>query len=186
MVECLWEGYEVTMFNAISQLRKQIIENELAVTHSEDRWIASFEWFPPATFEQIQEVEERLSFSLPHDHKKFLSEISNGAVLFHEKEYSQWGFKLFSTLEIVEKQHEWKKSFPVTWKSSIIAFGKLFGEANVLVFDLRRPTKDSLSYMVLEGNAYDKFSDWAILSRSFHEWLDHLVTAQGDKYWLWK
>lgn len=173
------------MFNSLSQLQKQLSQGELTVTHSGNTWLASFEWFPPANPEQIRIIDYQLSLSLPQDYKKFLGEISNGAVLFRDKEYSQWGFRLFSTTEIVEKQQEWIKSLPSTWNANLVAFGELLGDANVLAFDLTRPTKDFLSYTVLEGNAYDKFSDWAVLSRSFHEWLDHLITAQGDKYWLW-
>lgn len=174
------------MFNSLLQLQKQLSdEKNLCVTHSGDTWSAYFDWFPPASIEQIQNIEKQLSISLPKDYKKFLGEISDGAVLFWDKEYSQWGFKMFNTKEMVAEQQVWRKSLPTTWNSGLIAFGKLFGEANVLAFDLSRPTSDLSSFAVLEGNAYDKFSDWPVLSRSFHEWLDHLITAQGDKYWLW-
>jgi hypothetical protein len=179
------DGSQGNIFNTLYQLQKQLADNQLTVIHSGISWVTSFEWFPPVSHEEIQKVETQLSCSLPQDYKKFLTDVSNGAILFYDKEYGQWGYKLFNVMEILEKQYEWEKNLPRTWKSGLIAFGELFGEANVLVFDLRRPTNDSLSCMVLEGNAYDELSNWAILSRSFHEWLDHLITAQGDKYWLW-
>ena len=186
MVAKIWTRFGVVMFNTLLLLQKQLVENQLAVVHSGRSRMASFEWQPPAGIEQIQAVEQQLSVSLPQDYQKFLGEISNGAVLFHDKEYGQWGFKLFGTTEIVEKRHEWQRSLPTSWESGLVAFGELFGEANALVFDTRQLTKDSLSCRVLESNTHDKFSDWVILSRSFHEWLEHLVIAQGQKFWLWR
>jgi len=173
------------MFNTLSIFQKQLVGNQLSVLHKNTSWTASFEWFKPANLEQIQEVEQQLSLALPQDYKMFLNEISNGAILFHDKEYGQWGFKLFGTKELVEMQTKWKNSLPIDWNTRLIAYGELFGEANALVFDLRKPTKDSLSCRVLESNAYDEFKDWTVLSRSFHEWLEHLIIAQGNKYWLW-
>jgi hypothetical protein len=184
VVEQIWK--EVGVFNALLALQKQLVENQLMVVQSDNSWMASFEWFTPASRGQINEIEKQLSLSLPQDYRKFLNEISNGAVLFYDKKYGQWGVRLFGTTELVEKQAKWKKSLPVTWASNLFAYGELFGEANALVFDLKRPTKDSMSYMVLETNAHDKFDDWVSMSRSFHEWLEHLVIAQGHKYWLWK
>ena len=35
-----------------------------------------------------------------------------------------------------------------------------------------------MSYAVLETNVHDPIEEWTIASRSFHEWLDHLITAQ--------
>ena len=80
----------------------------------------------------------------------------------------------------------WQRSLPTVPWSKFIAFAELFGEANVMVFDLERPFKSGLSFAVLEGNAYDSTEYWLTASRSYHEWLNHLVTAQGDKYWTWK
>ena len=42
------------------------------------------------------------------------------------------------------------------------------------------------SFSILLGDTIDRFADWKIVSRSFHEWLDHLIMSQGDYYWDWK
>jgi hypothetical protein len=174
---------EVNMFTTLFQLQNRLAQGQLSVTHAGYTFVASFEWFHPAGSEQIQAVEKQLSLNLPSDYNFFLGEISNGAVLYRDVNYSQWGFKLYGTTEIIEKQREWKKSLPFDWNPNLVAFGELFGESNVLVFDLSKLTQGLSNYAVLEGNPYDEFDDWTVISSSFHEWIDHLITAQGAKYW---
>lgn len=72
-----------------------------------------------------------------------------------------------------------------TSKYYYIVFCELYGEANAMIFDLKNPSPDMEGSSVLEADRLDQVRDWVKASRSFHEWLDHLVTAQGDKYWLW-
>jgi hypothetical protein len=136
--------------------------------------------------EQVQDVQDRFGNQIPKDYTAFLTQISNGAILFFDAQYSQWGFRLFSTDELIGKQAYCQKSIPVDWESWFIAFGELYGEANVMVFDLSQPTMNNDSLAVVEANALDPIIHWPIASRSFDEWLDHQITAQGDKYWLWK
>jgi hypothetical protein len=173
------------MFDALTQLQKQLRANALTVVHAGHTWTASFEWSAPARLAEILETEKQLAFPIPDDYRKFLAESSDGALLFVDREFGQWGYRLFGITEMAEKQEAWKKSLPATWDPNLLAFGELLGEANVLVFDMTKPTENASSYTVLEANAYERSKDWPVLSRSFHEWLDHLITAQGDKYWSW-
>lgn len=175
------------MFEAIKLLKQKLPENnQLMVTHSGHSWKASFHWFEPASEKRVQIVNERLRNQLPSDYIEFLTQISNGAILFYDVEYGQWGFRIYGTEELVEKQVHWQNSIPADWYSRFIAFCELYGEASVMVFDISRPTAHHGSHAVVETDAIDPINDWPTASRSFHEWLDHLITAQGDKYWAWK
>lgn len=175
------------MFDAINLLKKRLSQdNRLEVAHSSHSWQASFQWFEPASKQQAQGVQETFENQLPKDYVAFLTQISNGAILFHDAQFGQWGFGIYGTEELTEKQAHWQQSIPVDWKSRFIAFCELYGEAHVMVFDLSRPAKDNESYSILEASALDPIQYWPTASRSFNEWLDHLITAQGDKYWLWK
>ena len=175
------------MFEAIVVLRQQLSPDQhLEVVHAGHVWRASFQWSQPTSNSEVLDIQSQLDKPLPEDYKAFLIQIANGAVLFYDIQYGQWGFKLYSTSELLEKQNIWQKSFPRTWRPNFIAFAELFGEANVMVFNLDMPTKDLTGCAAMEGNAYDPVDYWPIASRSFQEWLDHLITAQGDKYWEWK
>jgi hypothetical protein len=176
------------MFESIKTLRDRLSkEDELEVIHGSHSWMSSFEWHPPVPINTIDQIERNLATSLPVDYKDFLTNLSDGGTLFYDKEFGQWGIKLFRASEIDQKQETWRNSIPsLDWSKRFIAFAELYGEASAMVFDLTRPTQDSISYAVLETSVFDPVDEWAVASRSFHEWLDHLITAQGDKYWEWK
>jgi len=175
------------MFEAITILRGRLSEeNQLEVFHGGFRWFASFQWRPITTDVVLNETQLQLGTTLPKDYCIFLTEVSNGAILFHDSVHGQWGYKIYSVEELYEKHMLWKRSIPTTWQPNFLAFAELFGEANLLLFDLARPSSDKDGCSILEGSAYDPVEYWPIASESFHEWLDHLITAQGDKYWLWR
>lgn len=160
--------------------------NQLEVIHSGHLWNASFQWFTPASNKQVQIVQEKFENQLPLDFIDFLTQISNGTTLYYDSQYGQWGFRIYGTEELIEKQEYWQISIPLDWKTQFIAFCELYGEANVMVFDLKRPSMNNDSVAIVEASSLDPIRNWPTVSRSFHEWLDHLITAQGDKYWLWK
>ncbi|MCC7361266.1 MAG: SMI1/KNR4 family protein [Anaerolineales bacterium] len=175
------------MFNEIALLRQRLTQHgTLDVMHASHLWTVTFEWLQPAAKSQVETAEDLIGIALPKDYAEFLTNVSNGATLFKDIKYGQWGFKLYGTDEVVTKQQFWGINFPKTWNTRLLAFAETLGEANVLVLNLDRGSRDSSGCAVLEGNAIDPVSNWPTLSRTFHEWLDHLVTAQGDKYWEWK
>jgi hypothetical protein len=173
------------MFKQIINLRSRLSDlNELDVVHDSHLWRARFEWSYPASEEKIKTLTLQIPSNLPADFIIFLSKIANGAVLYYDKVYGQWGYKIYGTEDIVEKQEYWHKCIPIDQWSQFIVFAELYGEATIMVFDLDRPSRDKNSFAVLEASAYDPVDEWRIASKSYHEWLDRLVTAQGDKYWV--
>jgi hypothetical protein len=175
------------MFAGVSLLRQRAsADNRIEVAHGGHLWTAGFEWFPPVSNVTILEAQRQLSKSLPKDYVAFLSHISNGALMFHDLEYGQWGFKIYDSSELLEKQRLWQHSLEGKWRSHFVAFAENLGEEYVMVFDLERSIMNGLSCAVVQGSPYDPVDNWSIASRSFHEWLDHLVTAQGAKYWEWR
>jgi hypothetical protein len=172
------------MFEPILSLRKKLPpERLLEVTHGDYTWTARFEWQPPL---KDLLMPEELGKSLPRDFLTFLKEVANGCILYYDAIYGQWGYKIYRVEELESKQDLWQLSLGEKWRNEFVAFAELYGEANVLLFDLSLPTADSSSFTIREGNPNDVAEDWPIVSRSFHEWLDHLITAQGAKYWEWK
>ena len=172
------------MFNAILALKEEFPTGQIMpVNHGGYKWKARFEWQPP--FGNAS-VDHELNLQLPKDYLHFLKELANGCIMFYDTEYGQWGYKIYSIEEIKSKQELWRSSLGERWKGRFVAFSELYGEANVLLFDLDFPTQDLSSFAIREGNPYEISDNWPIVSRSFHEWLDHLITAQGDKYWEWK
>lgn len=174
------------MFESIALLRKRLSsKSQLEVTHAAYVWTASFGWNEPVKSSEINDIEYTLGFRLPEDYKAFLTNVSNGATLYYDVYYGQWGYKLYGLEDLISKQAYWQYGVLGKWPPIFIAFAELYGEANVMLFNVNKPSNDSTGYAVLEGNAYEPMTDWPMASRSFHEWMDHLITAQGDKYWDW-
>jgi len=178
------------MENIIKQIdylkQKLAVVPSLEVNHSGFVWQASFEWFTPATSETISEVEAQLNICLPSDYVAFLAQCTNGAMLFRDVQYGQWGFKLYPIEDLPKKQAFWQDSFQTGWQSEFLVFAEMLGEANALLLDLRNIKENKMACPVVEANAIDSIDEWLVASRSFHEWLDHLMVAQGAKYWEWR
>ena len=170
------------MFSSIAMLKKRLSpEGKIEVVHDAYSWTARFDWSLP---NKNLSYNEEQNLHLPQDFVTFLKEVADGCVLFYDPD-GQWGYKIYSYEELTSKQSFYKKIFAEKWSENFVAFAELCGEANALFFDLRVPSYDLASYAIRE-TSIDKSENWMIVCRSFHEWLDHLVTAQGGKYWEWK
>jgi hypothetical protein len=175
------------MFAEFRKFKNQLPKNNiLQISQSGLLWSAEFEWYAPTDATRISEIEGQASINLPQDYRIFLSEVSDGAILFREKEYSQWGFIIYGTRDLIPKQALWRKSLPLSPWKNLIAFGEFLGEANVLAFDIRKRNIANDGYLILEGSAYDEFQKWTVVAESFQLWTRHLIESHGDKYWLKK
>lgn len=171
------------MFESINLLRNEIFPNQLLeVVHGDYKWTAKFEWKSPAG-DTLSESSITIKKSLPSDFIEFLSSITNGCILYYDEKFGQWGFEIYSIEEIPVKQDVWKKQLGLDLKDNYVVFAEMRGESHVLLFDLNQLSNDMISFAVIEGNPLDDVKDWPRISRSFHEWLDHLIISQGDKYW---
>ena len=176
---------EQRLDSVIAMLEKRAApDNRLEVVHGAHVWTAGFQWRAGASDAEIQQAEQALGRDIPADYCALLR-THNGAILYKDLKYGQWGFRLYGADELGIKNQEWRDNLRGKWRESFLAFCESLGDANVLVFDTSRPSPDGRSYAVLESSAFDPPEEWPTASRSFHDWLEHLVTAQGDKYWQW-
>ena len=154
------------MFEPINILRQQLSnENKIEVIHGSHIWQAAFDWHPPASVISVDQAECHLGTALPSDYKYFLTEISDGGTLFYDKQYGQWGYRLYGASDILKKQLLWQKSIPsIEWGSRFLAFAELYGEASALVFDLTQPSQDLISCAVIETNVFTPVDEWAVVS----------------------
>jgi len=173
-------------FRSISVLRESFLRNnQLRVQHSHRIWMASFVWADPSSVELIKDIEKQLGMKIPEDLSVFLTTVSNGAILYRNIEDAMTGYSLYSIDEYLEKQERWRRSLGELWLPQFLAIGEITSENRPILFDSSTPTKDGTSCKLMEGNPYDPVKYWLKLSDSFHEWIDHLVSAQGAQYWLW-
>ena len=167
---------------SIESLKKRLKAGNILTTQNENGFIndVEFEWKNPATNDDIEKFETNNKIILPCKFKEFLR-ISNGATLFKDVEYGQWGCKVLGLEEIMEVT-ALVKGQGCELKADWIVFATWFGDTDVLVFDLSK--KDFKDY-ILDGERCEAIEDWVNIKGNFEKWLDRLIVSQGAKYWRW-
>jgi hypothetical protein len=175
-----------TIFESVTSLKEGLDgSNTLKIIHPGAFWATSFAWNAPNN--QVVENLAKLNIkNLPKDLIGFWSSISDGAILYLDQKYGQWGYRIYSSTEIMDQQQQWKQLFVDNWESNFMAIGEIIDEAHPVVAVTNEYFKDAISCSLYEGNPLDPIRNWTKIASSFHEWLDRLITAQGAKYWDWK
>lgn len=146
-------------------------------------WKAHFTFNEPATREDLEAVKRQVQLPLSPTYEQFLLHC-DGALLYYDDEYGQWGFHLYGTQELF-LANEQQKDIHEDWPLTYLTFAESFGDADILVFDVAQPVENDTDYRVLDGDSADYPREWVVAAPSFGDWLDRLVVAQGAKYWRW-
>jgi hypothetical protein len=178
------EGYDGIM--ALTTLRAKLdADSSMEVIHENGcLWRPTFRFHPSATDEEIDALKMRLAFPLPQAYEHFLR-YSNGAVLYYGT-YGQWGFQLYGTHELVEKNEARKHIYKEDWPATYLVFAESFGDSDVLLFNGTQKADGQWEYWVLDGDSGYPPGQYRMLTKHFGNWLDRLVVAQGAKYWRWR
>lgn len=176
-----------TLFPSVFSLKKVLGDkNSLQIIHPDAIWTASFEWNNPIEKNQENIAENLFESVLPRDLFEFWKQISDGAVLYYDQRYGQWGYRIYSSSEISNQQLHWKKLFDNQWKPNFIAIGEIIDDAHPIIAIFNEISKANMDYSLYEGNPLDPIEYWVKIASSFHEWVDRLITAQGAKFWDWR
>jgi hypothetical protein len=144
-------------------------------------WIASFTFAEPAGNDALSKMKQQ--WMLPSSYEQFLL-IHNGASLYREKKYGQWGFHIYNTQELLSKNELWHSIYE-DLPPSYLVFAESLGDSDLLIIDTNRQSKIPQEYYILDGDTASPIASWSLIARSFGEWLNYLVVAQGAKYWRW-
>ena len=169
---------------SISALKKRLSDNNTLIVQNEDGNIseAGFIWNFPVTLEEIQSFEKNNKIELPIEYIEFL-QISNGAILFKDMEYGQWGCKILGLNEILAVTNELKQ-YGLQLKPFYIPFATWLGDGDVLLFSMDKYKTDRKNY-IIDGDEGYRADEWEYINGNFKKWLDRLIVAQGAKYWRW-
>ena len=144
-------------------------------------WRASFSFEPPVKLESLEQIQTR--WPIPLSYEQFLL-YCDGALLYYDDVYGQWGFRFYGTSELLAKNALWQKLYD-GWSSSFLVFAESLGDSDLLLIDANRQSDIAGESCVLDGDTGYPVSTWRVIARSFGDWLDRLVVAQGAKYWRW-
>jgi len=168
----------------IDILKKRLSEKNTLFVQDEGGYFEEMgiEWFDPISEKEIDKFEKDNNIILPEGYKEFL-QISNGAVLFKDIKYGQWGCKILSIYEIIPKTSE-MKNYGLDFSDSWIVFAEWLGDSDLLLFDLEKYYKENSSY-IIDGQEMEKIENWKNIKGNFENWLERLIVSQGAKYWHW-
>lgn len=164
------------MFERIIDLKNSTFPEGYLNIEGENAWKAWFKWGKTLSAEEADFLHK--TSDIPTDYLEFLRIVADGAIIYYEQEFGQWGFELFSHKEFALKQGFWRENLVLPNNTRYLAFCELYGENTVLVFD----TTDT-KLCVLEANCYFPPTEWTRVAHSLDEWLDQLIDNGGEKYW---
>lgn len=143
---------------------------------------SGFEWKTPATAGEIQDFETKYGITMPNSFKDFLK-ITNGATLFKDVLYGQWGCKIHGLDEMIDVTNQ-VNNWGYNLKQGWLVFATWLGDCDILVFDLNKNVAEGNSY-IIDGEQGERMDDWINIRGDFSKWIDRLIVAQGAKYWRW-
>ena len=168
----------------IETLKRRLTVNNTLFVQNESGFSGEmgFEWKEPATALEINDFEEKHNIILPEDFKRFLK-VSNGAILFEDIQYGQWGCKIYGLDEITDITNE-VKGWGYELKPEWLVFATWLGDCDILIFDLNK-SKNGINNYIIDGEQGERIEDWTNIKGNFEKWIDRLIVAQGAKYWRW-
>ena len=184
MVAGLLKNKEKLVMKSIETLKNRLTVNNTLFVQNENGFTGEmgFEWREPASDLEIKKFEIQHNIILPADFKKFLK-ISNGAILFKDIQYGQWGCKIYGLDEIIDISNhvkDWWYELKPEW----IVFATWLGDCDILIFDLTK-SKNGINHYIIDGEQGEEVGDWINIKGNFEKWIDRLIVAQGAKYWRW-
>src|SRR5579863_1083146 len=128
---------------ALAVLRSKLdATSHLEVIHEGGySWKAFFHFQEAGTKEEIEMVKTQMGLSLPTAYEQFLV-FCNGAQLYNDNVYGQWGFHFYGTRELLSKNLERKRPYGEAWPVSYLIFAESLGDADLLVLDVSQNTKE--------------------------------------------
>ena len=144
-------------------------------------WSAAFSFAKKAEESMITQVEKSMKVKLPDEYKEFLLSVANGATLYYDEKYGQWGYKLYGTNELANEYANWRFIFFGNLGEKFIIIGQLMDELHPIIM---RENDDQI-FTLLEGNPLEPYDEWLKIADSLEEWFERLITSQGAKYWDW-
>jgi hypothetical protein len=104
---------------------------------------------------------------------------TNGAMLFEDVTYGQWGIKLLSAAESAQRTAEERADRPAELRPDDIVIGEFLGDQELLIL----APGESGDRRVLVALPLDKRDEWYGAAPSVADFLDRYYDALGDKYW---
>jgi len=155
--------------------------SEPRIAHHQERAVAvplvcRFE--AAATSNVLADVSSK--FAVPPDLLDFWR-FSNGASLFIDETYGQWGLRLLPATVAIEETKNFEVARSTDVRLGDLVVGKFLGDADVLLLRCDQTAEDYGSLVV--ALPLDERSDWDRIAPSLEGFLRAYARTHGEKFW---
>jgi hypothetical protein len=106
---------------------------------------------------------------------------SDGADIFKDETYGQWGLRVLPPAEIKDSTCRERIRSPNDVYESDFVVGEFYGDSDQLLIDASKA--DQGEFPVVVKLPIDGRNAWPRVAESFGEFLERYVAAEGDKFW---
>lgn len=118
--------------------------------------------------------------TLPQEVREFYL-MTDGAILFKDYAYGQWGLKLYRLGELAGVTQSFFKERIRDSVEGDLIIGEFVGDSDLLLLRCDTSSNDFGSVVVV--SAIDSRVDWDVAATEFLSFLSKLTSHDGDKYW---
>ncbi len=129
-------------------------------------------------------VEESRLSSVDVNFPKEAKELyltADGAALFKDDEYGQWGLRLFRFDEVDDQTSRYLRERSKDSIAGDRIIGEFTGDSDLLLLRCDPQSNDFGSVIVV--SAIDQRTNWDVAAKDLGSFLQKYYTFQGDKYW---
>jgi hypothetical protein len=106
---------------------------------------------------------------------------SNGAMLFEDKQYGQWGLRLYSVSSALARTAEFAADRSTEYASGDLLIGEFLGDSDLLMMRCD-PSLNSYGSLVV-ALPLDERAEWDAASDSLEGFLQAYADTHGEKFW---
>lgn len=106
--------------------------------------------------------------------------ITNGAILFKDVDYGQWGLKIIPYEELNEFNQNTKEWRGEDLNDEDLIIGEFLGDLDLVVISLSKINYGNISICT----PMEPREDWYHLNMNFEEFLERYIAGDGDKFWV--
>jgi len=133
------------------------------------------------SFKEIAPLDKVINPSkIPGDLLEFWH-LCDGATLFADNEYGQWGLEIWGSREAIKKTETAYYERPKEFNNGDLIIGRFIGDSDLLVIRCDKQKKDYGSILI--ALPIDQRKDWPVVATDFAAFLEMYSHYEGDKYW---
>ena len=106
---------------------------------------------------------------------------SNGAMLFEDEEYGQWGLRLYSVSAALARTAEFAVDRSTEYASGDLLIGEFLGDSDLLIMRCD-PSLNSYGSLIV-ALPLDERAEWDVAADSLEGFLRAYADAHGEKFW---